>query len=81
MQSLTIGQIAKRADFSVETVRLYEWQGLLADPDRKPSGYRQYDEEVVQRLRFIRRAKELATASSPTAARQELGRSSAAPPA
>ncbi len=59
MQSLTIGQLAKRADVGVETVRFYERQGLLAEPDRKPSGYRQYDEEVVLRLQFIRRAKEL----------------------
>lgn len=59
MPSLTIGQLAKRADVGVETVRFYERQGLLAEPDRKPSGYRQYDEEVVQRLQFIRRAKEL----------------------
>lgn len=58
MRSLTIGQLAKCADVGVETVRFYERQGLLAEPDRKPSGYRQYDEDVVQRLRFIRRAKE-----------------------
>jgi MerR family mercuric resistance operon transcriptional regulator len=59
MQLLTIGQLAKCVDVGVETVRFYERKGLLAEPDRKPSGYRQYDEEVVQRLRFIRRAKEL----------------------
>ena len=31
----------------------------MAEPDRRPSGYRQYDEDVVDRLRFIKRAKEL----------------------
>ena len=59
MASLTIGQVAKRADVGVETVRFYERKGLLSEPNRKPSGYRQYDEEVIDRLRFIKRAKEL----------------------
>ena len=59
MASLTIGQLAKGAGVGVETVRFYERQGLLAEPDRRPSGYRQYDEGVIDRLRFIRRAKEL----------------------
>ena len=57
--SLTIGQLARRADVGVETVRFYEREGLLKEPARRPSGYRQYDEGVVDRLRFIRRAKQL----------------------
>jgi MerR family transcriptional regulator, copper efflux regulator len=59
METLTIGQIAKRAEVGVETVRFYERRGLLEEPDRSRSGYRQYDESVVRRLEFIRRAKEL----------------------
>ena len=59
MKMLTIGQIARRAGVGVETVRFYERQGLLEEPERRESGYRQYTEEVVYRLRFIRRAKEL----------------------
>ncbi|MCH7688451.1 MAG: heavy metal-responsive transcriptional regulator, partial [Planctomycetes bacterium] len=59
MKTLTIGQLAGRAEVGVETVRFYERKGLLAEPERRPSGYRQYDEGVVDRLRFIRRAKEL----------------------
>ena len=59
MNSFSIGQVARRADVGIETVRFYEREGLLDEPDRKPSGYRQYDESVVARLRFIRRAKEL----------------------
>ena len=59
MNSLTIGQLAKIAGVGVETVRFYERKGLLAEPNRRPSGYRQYGEEVVNRLRFIKRAKEL----------------------
>jgi MerR family transcriptional regulator, copper efflux regulator len=59
MKLLTIGQLAHRAGVGVETVRFYERRGLLSEPERKQSGYRQYPEDVVARLRFIRRAKEL----------------------
>jgi MerR family mercuric resistance operon transcriptional regulator len=56
---LTIGLVARRAGIGVETVRFYERQGLIEEPPRRLSGYREYDDEVVARLRFIRRAKEL----------------------
>lgn len=59
MKALTIGQVARSAGIGVETVRFYERQGLLPEPPRLGSGYRQYPEDVVDRLRFIRRAKEL----------------------
>jgi MerR family mercuric resistance operon transcriptional regulator len=59
MKPLSIGQAARQAGVGVETVRFYEREGLLEQPERRPSGYRQYDSQVVERLRFIRRAKEL----------------------
>jgi MerR family mercuric resistance operon transcriptional regulator len=59
MKPLTIGQVARQAGIGIETVRFYERQGLLAAPARKESGYRQYEEDVIARLRFIKRAKEL----------------------
>ena len=59
MNDLTIGQVARKAGVGVETVRFYERKGLIADPPRRQSGYRQYDEQVIDRLRFIRGAKEL----------------------
>jgi len=59
MKRLTIGQVARRVGIGVETVRYYEREGLLAEPARRPSGYREYPAEAVDRLRFIRRAKEL----------------------
>ena len=49
----------RNAGVGVETVRFYERQGLIEEPPRRPSGYREYDDEVVSRLGFIRRAKEL----------------------
>ena len=59
MKPLTIGQVARQAGVGIETVRFYERQGLLEEPSRRESGYRQYPEDVVARLRFIKRAKEL----------------------
>jgi MerR family mercuric resistance operon transcriptional regulator len=59
MKSMTVGQVARQAGVGVETVRFYERTGLLEKPARRASGYRAYDEETVNRLRFIQRAKEL----------------------
>ena len=59
VKPLTIGQVAGRAGVGVETVRFYEREGLLPRPARRASGYRQYPEESVSRLQFIRRAKAL----------------------
>jgi Hg(II)-responsive transcriptional regulator len=59
METLTIGRIASRAGIGVETVRFYERQTLIDAPPRSAAGYRQYPENTIQRLRFIRRAKEL----------------------
>lgn len=59
MSALTIGKLAAAADVGIETIRFYERQGLLSPAARHPSGYRQYGEDAVARLRFIRRGKEL----------------------
>jgi len=59
VESLSIGQLAKSVGIGVETIRFYERQGLIEEPPRKPSGYRQYPSDAVRRLRFIMRAKTL----------------------
>jgi MerR family mercuric resistance operon transcriptional regulator len=60
MEALTIGQVAKRAGVGVETIRFYEREGLIAEPERRPSsGYRQYPPQAVRRVLFIRHAKDL----------------------
>ena len=59
MTILTRGELAKRCDVSVETVRYYEQQGLIPNPSRSASNYRLYGEDTVQRIRFIKRAQEL----------------------
>lgn len=57
--SFSIGGLAQRADVAVDTIRYYEREGLLPSPRRRPSGYREYDDSAVERVRFIRRAKTL----------------------
>lgn len=56
---LTIGALADAVGVGRETVRFYERKGLLPDPPRTASGYRNYPPESVERLRFIRRAQGL----------------------
>ena len=56
---MRIGEVAARAGVNVETLRYYERRGLLAEPARRPSGYRSYDERSVRVVRFIKRAQEL----------------------
>lgn len=59
MAALTIGQLAEAAGVNLQTVRYYERRGLLPEPPRLPSGYRQYPEADVVRIGFIRRAQAL----------------------
>jgi DNA-binding transcriptional MerR regulator len=54
---MKIGEMAHRAAVPTKTIRYYEEIGLLPEPDRAHNGYRDYDEEAVQRLRFIRDAQ------------------------
>ena len=56
---MQIGHLATQAGVAIDTVRYYERQGLLPPPERRASGYRQYRQPDIARLRFIRRAKEL----------------------
>jgi MerR family copper efflux transcriptional regulator len=58
-KSLFIGDVAKQLGLTVKTIRYYEGLGLLAEPERTESGYRIYDEQDAERLRFIKGAKAL----------------------
>lgn len=57
--AMTIGAVAKATNVGVQTLRYYERRGLLLPPQRTASGYRQFPEDVVRRVRFIRRAQSL----------------------
>ncbi len=56
---LTIGKVAKSTKVNIETIRYYEKQGLIPNPPRTTSGYRQYPEDTIARIRFIKSAQGL----------------------
>ena len=56
---LNIGEAARQGGVSVEALRYYERQGLIAAPDRNANGYRRYAPAAVQRVRFIKRAQDV----------------------
>jgi DNA-binding transcriptional MerR regulator len=59
MAGPTIGKLAAAEGVGVETVRFYQRRGLLAQPERRGSGYREYSDADRARLLFIRRARRL----------------------
>jgi MerR family mercuric resistance operon transcriptional regulator len=59
VKPLTIGAVSRQAGVGIETIRFYEREGLIQDPPRKESGYRQYPPDTVDRVLFIKHAKEV----------------------
>jgi len=51
---MKIGEVARRASVSVDTVRFYERRGILPAPPRRSSGYRIYGEGAVERIRLVK---------------------------
>ena len=56
-RGLRIGEVSRETGVGVETLRFYERRGLLGRPARTESGYRIYDESVVEQVAFIKRAQ------------------------
>ena len=54
---MKIGQVAEQIGVSTATIRYYESIGLIDEPDRTATGYRDYDDVAVDRLRFVRDAQ------------------------
>jgi len=54
----TRGQLAKKANINIETIRFYERKKLLPEPERTDSGYRIYSKEDLSRLNFFSLAKD-----------------------
>jgi len=61
---MKISELADKAQVSAKTVRYYEQIGLLAPAQRANNGYRQYQQQNVETLVFIRRCRELNIAIS-----------------
>ena len=59
MDGMTRGELAEKVDVNPETLRYYERKALIPKPRRSDGGFRLYDESYVDRLHFIKRAKEL----------------------
>lgn len=54
---MLIGELAETVGLDSQTIRFYERQGVLPEPQRSANGYRVYDNTSVNRLRFIRSAQ------------------------
>jgi MerR family mercuric resistance operon transcriptional regulator len=58
-ETLRSQQVADAAGVNIETLRYYERRGILRPPRRNRAGYRQYDREAVDVVRFVKRAQGL----------------------
>lgn len=58
IETLTIGRLARNAGVGVETVRYYQQRGILPIPSATGT-FRRYPVQLVERIRFIKRAQEL----------------------
>jgi len=56
---IAIGELSRRTNCNIETIRYYERIGLLPPPDRRGGRFRRYGAPDIGRLRFIRRARQL----------------------
>ncbi|MBK5265974.1 MAG: heavy metal-responsive transcriptional regulator [Acidimicrobiia bacterium] len=54
---MRIGELSERSGTPVRTIRFYEEKGFLPAPIRTQSGYRDYDDDAVNRLRFVSAAQ------------------------
>lgn len=54
---MNISEVAQQAGVTAKTIRYYEQIGVLPPADRSGSGYREYGEEVLERLEFVRGAQ------------------------
>lgn len=56
-RQLKIGEVSRLTGIGIEALRFYEKSGLLDRPGRTYSGYRLYDEDVLERLSFVKKAQ------------------------
>lgn len=58
-KSYLIGQVSKIAQVNIETIRYYERVSIMPKPERSAGNQRIYREKQINRLRYIRRSREL----------------------
>lgn len=58
-RTYAIGDLSRLTGVKVTTIRYYEQSALMPEPERAAGGHRRYDEAALQRLGFIRQAREL----------------------
>ncbi|MBI5088572.1 MAG: heavy metal-responsive transcriptional regulator [Actinobacteria bacterium] len=56
---MKIGEVAEQAEVTIDTIRFYERRGVVAPPPRRPSGYRDYPDDTVERIRLARKMQAL----------------------
>ena len=59
MGNMQMGELSRRANVNIETIRFYERKGILPAPPRTEGGRRIYNEDFLKRLCFVRRCREL----------------------
>lgn len=59
MQLLTVSQLARATEVGADTVRYYERIGIIGEASRTDSGYRKFDGQAADRIRFIKNAQEM----------------------
>lgn len=59
MSKRSIGKLSKETGLSVQTIRYYEKLGILPEPARTESGYRNYSDDYFEHIHFIKNAREM----------------------
>jgi len=72
-KTLTIGRLARAAEVNIETIRYYQRVSLITEPVKPQSGYRQYSEDIINRIHFIKRAQKLGFSLKEIADLLEMG--------
>jgi DNA-binding transcriptional MerR regulator len=56
---MRIGELSAKAGVNVQTIRFYEREKLLRTPVRTAAGYRTFEEDHLERVRFIKDSQQL----------------------
>ena len=59
MKTYSIGQVSRRLGIKIPTIRYYEGKGLVPEPNRSEGMQRRYDDRDLERLAFVKHARQL----------------------